>query len=47
MHNTISVIRQAFRCPAEYKSNKMRTFHNPGIIIGVTAVIALITIVDE
>ncbi len=48
MHNTISVIRQSIQMSLQnIKSNKMRTFLTTlGIIIGVTAVIALITIVD-
>ena len=48
MHNTISVIRQSIQMSLQnIKSNKMRTFLTTlGIIIGVTTVIALITIVD-
>ena len=48
MHNTRSVIRQSIQMSLQnIKSNKMRTFLTTlGIIIGVTAVIALITIVD-
>ncbi len=48
MHNTISVIRQSIQMSLQnIKSNKIRTFLTTlGIIIGVTAVIALITIVD-
>ena len=48
MHNTISVIRQSIQMSLQnIKSNKMRTFLTTlGSIIGVTAVIALITIVD-
>ena len=47
MHS-ISIIRQSIQMSLQnIKSNKMRTFLTTlGIIIGVTAVIALITIVD-